>query len=136
MDQGETDNQKKPRQNALKYGGEGAVRRISTGQPFIGLAAEEQKAVINDLEEKGVSSIVRADAIRLQTSLNLYWSAVKKAAADGDIQDFDRYIARYGWLAGVTLRAFAQVSQNEQKEARARTGIIDVLKAMEGGENG
>lgn len=136
MEKDEKDKARKPLQNALKYGGEGAVRRISEGKPFIGLAAEEEKAVTADLAAAGISDLTRRDAIRLQTALNLYWNAVMKAAADGDLAAFDRFIARFGWLSGVTLRALAQVAQNEQAAAKRGAGIVDVLQAMKGGENG
>lgn len=110
-------------QNALKHGGEGAIRRISEGKPFIGLAAEEEKAVAAEIEESGIDALVRADAIRLQTALNLYWGAVQKAAQAGDLDALDRYTARYGWLAGVTLRALAQL----KTMAKDKTNVQEVI---------
>jgi len=136
IDQGESKHERKPRQNALKYGGEGAVRRISTGKPFIGLAAEEEKAVTAELAERGVAELNKSVAIRLQTASNLYWNAICKAAQDGDIVALDRYIARYGWLAGKAMLGWAQVSKDDKDRAKSAMGIVDVLKAMYGGENG
>ncbi len=106
----------KDNQIAFIHGGEGAVRRISQGKPFLGLAADAQKAVEVELEEKGLDEIVKVNAIRLQSALNLYFGAIEKAAADGDLTAFDRYVARYGWLAGVTLRAWAQVGKMAKKD--------------------
>ena len=127
-------------QNALKYGGEGAVKRISTGKPLIGIAAEEEKAVTAELAERGVSDIVRADAVKLQAAANLYWNAVMKAAQDGDINALDRYVARFGWIQGVTLRAWMQVRSDEKDKAKGGVPIVDVIAAMdaarEGGGNG
>lgn len=127
-------------QNAAKYGGEGAIRRISEGKPLIGIAAEEEKAVTADLVDAGVSELIRRDAIRLQTAANLYWNAVQKAAQDGDITALDRYVARFGWLSGVTLRAWAQVIADEKDAAKGQASLVEVLAAMdaarEGGENG
>ena len=125
----------KNNQNAAKYGGEGAIRRVSEGKPFIGLAKDEENSVENDLRDLGQSEIVKRDAIRLQTCLNLYFNAVQKAAADGDLDSFDRYVARYGWLAGVTLRAWGQVAADEKQAQKGKMGIIDVLNAMKGGED-
>lgn len=125
----------KNNQNAVMFGGEGAVRRISEGKPFLGLAADEQKAVEADLQANGQSEIVKGDAIRLQTATNLYWNAVMKAAQDGDIAALDRYVARYGWLSGVTLRAWQQVAVNDKAAAHAGPSVIDVIQAMKGGEN-
>ncbi|MCE5209883.1 MAG: hypothetical protein LLG42_16465 [Chloroflexi bacterium] len=116
-------------QRAFKHGGEGAVRRISEGKPLIGLAAEEEKIVTAELAETGPLEIVKRDAIRLQSALNLYWNAVEKAAQDGDIAALDRYVARFGWLSGVTLRAWADVSKNEK--GRRQKNIIDILKGGE-----
>jgi hypothetical protein len=112
-------------QNARKYGGERAIRRISEGKPFIGLAKDEQTAVDIELQAKGIEEIVKSDAIRLQSALNLYWNAVQKAAADGDLNAFDRYISRYGWLAGVTLRAWAQVKQDQKQNKNRITEVLD-----------
>ena len=120
----------KNNQHALKHGGEGAVLRISQGKPFIGLAADEQNNVEVILENAGPSALVKHDAIRLQTALNLYWNAVEKAAADGDLVGFDRYIARFGWLAGVTIRAWAEVKQDsKQNGGRLAQVLIDMQNA-------
>ena len=130
----------KGKQNALKYGGEGAIKRISEGKPLLGIAAEEEKAVTAELADKGVSDIVRADAVKLQAAANLYWNAVMKAAQDGDINALDRYVARFGWIQGVTLRAWMQVRNDEKDKAKGGVPIVDVLAAMdaarEGGGNG
>ena len=118
---GQTGNQK-----ATKHGAEGAIRRISEGQPFLGIALDTQKDVEARLEGEGLEAIVQANAIRLQTATDLYYQAVLKAAQDGDTAAFDRFIARYGWIAGVTLRAWAQV----KADRKGKGGQIDrVLEA-------
>jgi hypothetical protein len=117
---------RKGNQTATKHGGEGAIRRISQGQPFLGIAMDAQEAVTKRLEAEGLEAIVQEDAIRLQTATDLYYSAVLKAAQDGDTTAFDRFIARYGWIAGVTLGAWAQVKQDR----KGKGGRIDeVLEA-------
>lgn len=123
-------------QNALKYGGEGAIKRISTGKPLIGIAAEEEKAVTAELADKGVSELSKADAVKLQAAANLYWNAVCKAAQDGDIAALDRYVARFGWLMGVTLRAWAQVRNDEKDIAKGQVSLVDVLAAMDAAKEG
>ncbi len=120
----------KGNQHAIKHGGEGAIRRISEGKPFLGLAADEQKAIEAELQASGQAEIVKGDAIRLQTAANLYWNAVMKAAQDGDIAALDRYVARYGWLSGVTLRAWQQVAANDKAAAHNGPSVIDVIQAM------
>ena len=107
-------------QQAVKHGGEGAIRRISEGKPFLGIALDQQRAVTERLETEGLEVIVQENAIRLQTATDLYYQAVLKAAQDGDTGAFDRFIARYGWIAGVTLRAWAQVKQDRKGKGGKR----------------
>lgn len=92
-----------------EHGGAGAVRSIQQGRPFRGLAAQEEAQVIEDLESLGRVALVKENAVRLQTATRLYWGAVQKAADDGDLKKLDSFIARFGWLAGSALRAWAQV---------------------------
>jgi hypothetical protein len=80
----------KDNQNATKNGGEGAIRRVSEGKPFIGLAKDEQRAVEAELKDNGQAAIVKGDAIRLQSALNLYFGAIEKAVAGGALTAFDR----------------------------------------------
>ncbi|TDA65931.1 MAG: hypothetical protein D9V45_03030 [Chloroflexi bacterium] len=130
MNQDEQAERMKGNQSAVKHGAEGALRRRNEGKPFIGLAAEEEKAVLADLQEMGIAELVKRDAIRLQTITNLYYAAVQKAAETGDIMAFDRYVARLGWLAGVTLRAWQQVTNDQKDAAKSAAGIVDVMTAI------
>ena len=113
-------------QHALKHGGEGAIKRIQQGKPFLGLALEEEQRVADQYELEGRLEIEKQTAIRLQTAQNLYWSAIQKAAQDGDLLALDRYVARFGWLAGVALRAWDQVGKSEKKQNKK--SIIDILQ--------
>ena len=120
-------------QHNLKHGGEGAIRRISQGQPFLGVALDQEQAVTKRLEVEGLESIVQENAIRLQTATDLYYSAVLKAAQDGDTEAFDRFIARYGWIAGVTLRAWAQVKADRKGKGGRLSEVLDAYsRAQEG----
>jgi hypothetical protein len=116
----------KDNQTALKHGGDGAVKRISEGKPFIGLAEDERLAVEAQYKDGGQLPFMEANAIRCQAALNLFWNAVLKAAQDGDLLAFDRYIARYGWLAGVTMRAWADVGK--EAKTKGKKNVIDMLK--------
>ncbi len=122
-------------QHATKHGGEGALRRMNQGKPFIGLAADEERRVIAEVAAGGYDPLVKRNAISLQTITDLYRDAVFKAAEAGDLAAFDRYVARYGWLSGVTLRALAQVAALEKDAAKGKTGAIDVLKAIKAARN-
>jgi len=108
-------------QNGLKHGGEGAVKAIQHGKPFQGLAAQEEENVAADLEAQGRAAMVEEQATRLHTAARLYWAAVQKAADSGDLQKLDAYIARFGWLASASLRAWEQV----RKEDAARPKALD-----------
>jgi len=103
-------------QNGLKHGGEGAVKAIQKGDPFHGLAAETEQAVSAELVNSGAYSMIEKNAVRLQTACELYWGAIMKAAETGDLQSLDHYVARYGWLASVSLRAWAQVRQEQRRK--------------------
>ena len=129
---GDTEGYNEENDSAVRHGGAGAIRRIAEKQPFIGIAADEQKAVEADLQLNGTDKITELNCIRLQTAMNLYWNAVQKSAADGDLESFDRYISRFGWLAGVTMRAWAQY--NADAKAKSRGNIIDLLKGGNDGE--
>lgn len=117
-------------QNTVKHGGAGAMDRISKGKPFIGIAYEAQKEVEAELAESGLGAMMERDAIRLQTATELYWNAVQKAAEDGDIAKLDRYIARLGWVAGASIRAWEAVHRMQSKKKGG-----DVIDLLSGGNN-
>jgi hypothetical protein len=111
-------------QYATKHGAAGALKRITSGAPFIGVALDQQHAVEARLEAEGLEAIVQENAIRLQTATDLYYQAVLKAAQDGNAAAFDSYIARFGWIAGVTLRAWAQVKQDRKGKGGKITEVL------------
>jgi len=112
----------------LKHGGAGAVHAIQQGKPFTGLAAAAEADVYQELAEDGPYSLVEKNAVRLQAACDLYWAAITKAAEDRDLNALDRYISRFGWLAGTSLRAWAQVRQDEKDKDNISAG--DVLAAI------
>lgn len=114
----------------LKHGGEGAVKAIQRGEAFKGLAASEERAVKAELEASGRAEMVRQEAVRLKTACNLYWTAVSKAADDGDIDALDKYVKRYGWLAGATLRAWAQVKEEDQDRADGALAYDELIEKL------
>lgn len=96
-------------QHATRHGGAGAVRRIQEGKPLIGLAAETEAQVKEDLAAAGREELVIEAATRLHTCMRLYWGAVQTAADAGDLEGLDRYCKRFGWLATSALRAWREV---------------------------
>ena len=117
-------------QAAVKHGAEAAVKAIQHGTEHVGLAREAELAVVAELETVGRAAVVVRNATRLQAAADLYWGAVSKAAQEGDLEALDKYVARYGWLAGCSLRAWAEVKKDDKA---AGPNLIDLLG---GGEDG
>jgi hypothetical protein len=117
-----------------EHGGSGAVRRIGEGKDLVGIARQVELDVYAELETDGRQSIVRRNAARLQAATDLYWSAVEKAAQDNDLKALDHYISRFGWLAGASLRAWAQVKAEEERPGTP-VDVTTVLNAVRKGEN-
>jgi hypothetical protein len=113
-------------QSATKHGAEGAIRRISQGQPLIGMAKDMQNEVEETLETQGIDAIVRDGAIGLETAARLYKNAFLAAVEKGDLEAVDRYGARYGWIQSKALLAWGQV----RKDAKEKGGMLGkVLEA-------
>jgi hypothetical protein len=115
---------------AVKHGGAGAVKRVQDGKPLVGIAREAELAVYDELDAEGRYTLVVRNAARLQACADLYWNAVSKAATHGDLEALDRYVKRYGWLAGVSLRAWAQV----KAETPDNTGALDYERIVQMGD--
>ena len=133
MSQGKINN---ANQNAVKHGGAGAVRRLQENRSFVGLAAQEEQAVKEELETGGRAELVIEAATRLHTCMRLYWNAVCTAADAGDLDKLDTYAKRFGWLATSALRAWREV----REEAKAAGGdgslILDAVEAAQEAQNG
>ena len=112
--------------NALKHGGGAAVSDISQGQPLRGLAAQAQADVKAEYETNGAQSMVQGNAERLEAASRLYWDAISKAAQDGDIKAMDAYLARFGWLAGKAVTAWAEVRKGDKQN---KGKLAEVLNA-------
>ena len=110
------------------HGGAAAVQRIAQGESFDGLAALEERAVIEDLETAGRGELVKEAAVRLHTAMRLYWGAVQSAADAGDLAALDRYCARFGWLAASALRAWREV--REEARAAGTDGALDYERIL------
>jgi hypothetical protein len=101
--------------NAFKNGAEAAVVDIRHGAPLRDLAATSQQDVHRDLEDHGASYLVREQAERLHAVSRLFWDACLAAAQNGDIQQLDSMVARFGWLASSSLRAWQLVQAEDKK---------------------
>jgi len=121
----------KGNQNAVKHGIDGAIKRASEGKPFIGLAAEEEKAVIADIDQMGIAGLKKSNAIRLQTIQNLIWNALVKALQDNDLATAERYMRLQGWLSSKVRDGWKDVledlKQDDHKDA------VDVINTYRKG---
>jgi hypothetical protein len=116
-------------------GGEGGVKRLATGAPFVGLAAESQREVEAELATDGRAAIVQRAAIRLEAVARLFYNAVLSATEQEDFTKLAQYAQRYGWLQARALGAWAQVKQ-EVKDGDKGTSAHEVLEAIRGNDNG
>lgn len=129
----------KGNQNAVKHGGEAGIKALAADKPFTGLAKQAEDDVRERLEEHGRAAMVKENFIRVQAVADLFYSAVQKAADDGNLTLLDRYAQRFGWLMASALRALAQWA-TEEKDAKGQVSLDVVMAAMdaakEGGGNG
>jgi len=125
-----TEKNGQPRDITGKYetqtGGAKAIKQLQHGDSLSGIAAEAQAAVEMTLETEGIHAIMRLNATRTQAVADMYWGALQKAAQDGDLEQLDKFTARYGWLSGVAMRAWQAVNDLEKKSRR--TTILNVMK--------
>jgi len=110
------------------HGGSAAVRDISAGKPLQGLAALEERSVRAQLETEGRLELIITLASRLTAAANLYWNALQASAERGNLAELDRYIARFGWLAQASIRAWATVGTDESRKAEDIGALIKALR--------
>jgi hypothetical protein len=96
-------------------GAEGAIKRYGQGQPFIGHAlAAEHEATEAIKRPGGLDDLLEQNAARLQAISTLYYEAMTYQASQGDLEKFDQYAARYGWITSKTILALAEVKKNQK----------------------
>lgn len=94
----------------VKHGGEAAVKAIKHDRPFLGLAAEQERVVREQVQTDGPIALIRQNAIRQQVAADLYWGAVV-ASMQGDTPDLealDKAVKRFGWLTMGAMRCWEQ----------------------------
>jgi hypothetical protein len=118
-------------QSGLIHGAGAGEVALTKQQDFTGMAAQQEIAVREEAEAAGIPSIIRRDAIRLQTVADLYYQAILGAT---DMDRLDTLVKRYGWIVNSAMRAWAQVQNVEGK--RELVDVSEVLRSLEGGEDG
>jgi len=104
---------------ALRHGGAAAYRAITEGESFRGLAAQEERRVVDDLSNGGQRAMLEEIAVRLHTCTRLYYAALQTAVDRGDLEALDRYAKRFGWLAGKAAKAWREFADLPDPRAEA-----------------
>jgi len=99
---------------ALRHGGEAAIKRLQHGEPFDGLALEAYQGVLEELgidldKLTGVDRVRVRRAARFEAVARLFDGAALAAAAAGDLERWERYQRRSGWIGDKGFRAFGEV---------------------------
>lgn len=124
---------------ALKHGAEGALRNLQKDEPF-GLVA--QAVYVEVLDELGVDlgrltgiDQVRVKrAARFETVARLFDSAALGAASAGELDRWERYQQRSGWIGS---KAFAALTALRDLVIDGSSGlIIDAVQAAQEAQNG
>lgn len=105
--------------NAIKHGGESAIKRIRAGLPLVGLAREELDSVTDKMNTEGIPALEEETALELHSIKRLFYKAALAALEREDMKAFDLYCQRFGWLASASLRAWAQVAQSRRNQGQA-----------------
>ncbi|TDA63899.1 MAG: hypothetical protein D9V45_12900 [Chloroflexi bacterium] len=119
----------KGNQNAVKHGGAGAVKALTTGAEFTGLPAVRESEVRNELAEQGRAAVVLTRTVRLQTAADLYFDAFIGSLQAGDLENANGLIKVYAWLQSSALRAWVQVAADEKDAAKG--GSVSVATVLE-----
>ena len=102
------------------HGGAGALQAVQQGKSFIGIAAQEESAVQDELSQPGGRrTIVQKGAQRLEVCARLYYGAIEKASAEGDIDSLTKYVKVFGWLQSSAIRAMETVDRIKDSSGKA-----------------
>jgi hypothetical protein len=101
-------------QRNLIHGGEGALVRIHEGKPFIGLAREVLSDVLAELgisleALSGVEGMLVKRAARFEATARMFDAAADSAAAEGELDRWERYQQRSGWIGSKAFNALGDV---------------------------
>ena len=104
------------RSAATKFGGEAAIKSLQKGEPFIGLAREvylETLAATGiDLDAlSGIDRMLVERTLQFESATRMFDNAAMAAASEGDIQSYERYLQRSGWLGNRSFNALLKVKE-------------------------
>jgi hypothetical protein len=115
-------------QAALTHGGEAALSRIQKGEPFNGVALAAYQGVLDELGVNldalaGVDKVRVKRAARFEAVARLFDAAAMMAASVGDLESWERFERRAGWIGSKAFSALGDVrpavSSNEALDYEA-----------------
>lgn len=119
-----------------KHGGEGALSRLRSGQPFISLALEKYETILarwgytdKQLEKDGLAGDIIRETARQQTVTELLHAAALGAAELGDLEKWENYVKRWGWRSDKSLAAMRNL--RELLVTEGDTLILDAIESAE-----
>jgi hypothetical protein len=112
------------------HGGEAALVALRDGKPFSSLAHQTFLAVLDemgiDLDSlPGLDRVALRRFARVEAAARLFDMAAMGAAEAGDLDKWERYMKRSGWLSGKVLTAVKDI----RAALAADPGIIDAALA-------
>lgn len=117
---------------ALKHGGEGALVRLRTGEPFIGLAREVLDGVLADLGVNldvltGIEGVLVRRAARFEAAARMFDHAADAAACEGNLDRWEKFQQRSGWIGGRAFGALGDVKEMLKKRQESTLDYEAVL---------
>lgn len=120
-------------QNALTHGGEASIKRLASGQPFLGVALAAYEGVLAEMGValdtlSGIEGVLVKRAARFEATARLFDAAAAGAAEAGDLDRWERYQQRMGWIGN---RAFGALSEVRKLLAQRDVHTLEVLLSQE-----
>lgn len=123
---------------AEKHAGEGALKRLREGEPFVALAQEVYHEVLArwgfveaELDKSGLKGDIIRETARQQTVTELLHRATLGAAEMGDLEKWERFIKRWGWRSDKSLAAMVRLAETLKGE-----DVLDYEALQSAGKDG
>lgn len=125
-------------QSALIHGGEGAIVRLRQGQEFLGVALEVQRQTVADsgvdLDAlSGIERMLTERGLRFEAVARLFDLAALSAAESGDLDRWEKYQQRAGWIGS---KSFAALLEVKKLLAARDAGTLEMMLSKKAGGDG
>ncbi len=121
---------KQGNQTATKHAVEGAIKRLNTGDEMLGIALQAEQQAREEYELNGAVSLIEKDAARHQAAADLCFAALQAAAQQGNAEQVDKFLQRFGWLNAGAARLWEMVSRMRARQdtGPAANSILDAYR--------